>query len=71
MHLERRIRKPSSREAALEEYRTWCANNGYSILSHEHCYWQANLFYDELDAVVESSVRRQRVSAISKEVPQP
>ena len=58
MHLERRIRKPVSLEAALEEYRDWCASHGYSIVSHEHCYWQSNLFYPEMDAVVESSVKK-------------
>ena len=65
MHLERRIRKPASLDAALEEYRLWCARNGYDIVSHEHVFWQRNLFYPEPDAVVESSVKKRRTTVRS------
>jgi hypothetical protein len=57
MFLERRIKKPFSLDAAMQEFTQWCREHGYeisSIASH----WQHNLFYPELDAIIEAQVRK-------------
>ena len=59
MHLERKVRRPASLEAAIEEFRQWTETNGYDIVSHLHSFWQKNLFTEQDDALVEATVRRK------------
>ncbi len=59
MHLERKIQKPLTLELAQTEFRSWCVEHGYVIQSLIHAYWQPNLFYDELDVIVEAQDKRK------------
>ena len=58
MFLERKIRKPLTLEGAQTEFRSWCLEHGYVIQSLIHAYWQHNLFYPELDVIVEAQVKK-------------
>jgi len=60
VHLERKIRKPKSLEDAQEQFKAWCIQNGYEVVSHLHSFWQRNLFTAADDALVEATVRRTK-----------